>query len=216
MATMLIGLSDSPDQPTVNERGQQCIRFFRNTCTRGQQGDYGRILGSDSKPLPIAPELLARYDKHAAAKEEAKKKNQFFTQTLMLNAIEKADWKCYCLLDSGANTLALPKEDSIQASEAQCTVPGVRQEREQRKREEKERKKKREGERKNEREEKRENQQDRTDRPGHKQKNNMKARRRMRKPPNTHATQTQHKRKTGDERIVCSSDVNTENQDPQV
>ena len=36
---------------------------------------------------------------------------------LMLNAIEQADPKCYCLLDSGV-------KDSMQGSEAQCTVPG--------------------------------------------------------------------------------------------
>ena len=43
---------------------------------------------------------------------------------LLLNAIEQADSKCYCLLDTGANALVLPKRDGMKGSEAQCTVPG--------------------------------------------------------------------------------------------
>ena len=57
-------------------------------------------------------------------KKEARKKNPFSAQMLVLNAIEKTDLKCYCLLDSGAYALVLLKEDSMQGSEAQCTGPG--------------------------------------------------------------------------------------------
>ena len=74
--------------------------------------------------MAIAPELLARYDKYAAAKREAKKKNTFSTQMLVLNAIEQADTNCFCLLDSGANVLVLPLRDAMKGTDAQCTVPG--------------------------------------------------------------------------------------------
>ena len=39
-------------------------------------------------------------------------------------SIEQADSKCYCLLDSGANALALLTVDAMQGTDAQCTVPG--------------------------------------------------------------------------------------------
>ena len=43
---------------------------------------------------------------------------------LMLNAIEQADSRCFCLLDTGANALVLPRKDDMLGTEAQCTVPG--------------------------------------------------------------------------------------------
>ena len=79
---------------------------------------------SDGKPLKIAPELLERYDRYAAAKKEGKKKEPFAAQMLVLNAIEQADPKCFCLLDTGANALVLPRKGSMSGTEAQCTVPG--------------------------------------------------------------------------------------------
>ena len=42
----------------------------------------------------------------------------------MLSAIEQADSKCFCLLDTGANALVLPRKGGMTGSEAQCTVPG--------------------------------------------------------------------------------------------
>ena len=116
--------SSSSDKPAVNKKGQQCIRFYRGTCTRGDQCQYGHILGTDGKPLKIARELLERFDRHAAAEHEAKKKETFSTQMLMLNAIEQADSKCFCLLDTGANAAVLPRKGNVSGTEAQCTVPG--------------------------------------------------------------------------------------------
>ena len=43
---------------------------------------------------------------------------------LLLNAVECADSKCYCLLDTGANALVVPKRAQMKGTEAQCTVPG--------------------------------------------------------------------------------------------
>ena len=48
----------------------------------------------------------------------------FAAQMLVLNAIEQADPKCFCLLDTGANALVLPRKGSMSGTEAQCTVPG--------------------------------------------------------------------------------------------
>ena len=115
-----------PDQAAkiaANKKGQQCIRFFRGNCTRGETCQYGHILGADGKPLKIAPELLARYDRFNAAKK-GKGKSSFETQMLLLNAVECADFRCYCLLDTGANALVVPKKEGMRGTEAQCTVPG--------------------------------------------------------------------------------------------
>ena len=35
---------------------------------------HGRILGADGKPLPIAPELLARYDKLPQLRERQRRR----------------------------------------------------------------------------------------------------------------------------------------------
>ena len=43
---------------------------------------------------------------------------------LLLNAVECADFRCYCLLDTGANALVIPKKAGMKGTEAQCTVPG--------------------------------------------------------------------------------------------
>ena len=77
------------------------------------------------KPLPIAPELLASYEKHAAARREAKKRAPpFSTQILTLNSLERADSRCYCfLLDSGANALVLLKMESMYGSEWTGSAP---------------------------------------------------------------------------------------------
>ena len=115
-----------PDQAAkiaANKKGQQCIRFFRGNCTRGEACQYGHILGTDGKPLKIAPELLARYDRFNASKK-GKGKGSFETQMLLLNAVDCADVRCYCLLDTGANALVVPKRKGMTGAEAQCTVPG--------------------------------------------------------------------------------------------
>ena len=123
--------SSSSDKPSINKKGQQCIRFFRGTSTRGDQCEYGHILAADGKPLKIAPELLERFDKYAAAKREVRKKETFSTQMLVLNAIGQADSRCFCLLDTGANALVLPRKSAMEGTEAQCTrfrgsvVPGT-------------------------------------------------------------------------------------------
>ena len=73
--------------------------------------------------MKIAPELLARFDRFTAAKK-GKGKRAHEAQMLLLNAIEQADSKCSCLLDTGANALVLAKRDGMSGAEAQCTVPG--------------------------------------------------------------------------------------------
>ena len=72
------------------------------------------------KPLKIAPELLERYDRYSAARREGKKlEPTMAAHMLMLNAIEQADPRCFCLLDT-----VLPRRDNMLGTEAQCTVPG--------------------------------------------------------------------------------------------
>ena len=115
------GDPENAEKVAANKKGQQCIRFYRGNCTRGDDCQYGHILGTDGKPLKIAPELLARFDKFTAAKKGSKGKGSLSTQMLLLNALERADPKCYCLLDTGANALVLPKRDGMTGSD---TVPG--------------------------------------------------------------------------------------------
>ena len=71
--------------------------------------------------MKIAPELLARYDRFNAAKK-GKGKSSLEAQMLLLTAVERADSKCYCLLDTGANALVLLKREGMKGTEAQCTV----------------------------------------------------------------------------------------------
>ena len=77
----------------ANKKGQQSIRFFRGSCSRGESCQYGHILGTDGRPLKIAPELLARFDRFNATKK-GKGKGSHETQMLLLNAVERADSRC--------------------------------------------------------------------------------------------------------------------------
>ena len=72
--------------------------------------------------MKIAPEVLARFDRFNAAKKE-RGKGPHEAQMLLLNAVERADSRCYCLQDTGAK-LVLPKREGMTGTEAQCTVPG--------------------------------------------------------------------------------------------
>ena len=70
-------------------------------------------MSSCLKVIEDCPRTLGTIDKYAAAKREAKKKETFSAKMLLLNAIEKADSKCFCLLGTGANALVLPRRDTI-------------------------------------------------------------------------------------------------------
>ena len=104
-----------PDQAgkiAANKKGQQCTRFYRGNCARGESCQYGHILGTDGKPLKIAPELLACFD---GSTRPRKGKERALMR--LLNAIERADSRCYCLLDTGANALVLPKREGMTGCE---------------------------------------------------------------------------------------------------
>ena len=86
------GAGSSADRAAPNKKGQQCIRFYRGICTRGDQCQYGHIVGTDGKLLKIAAELLERCDRYSAARREGKKQeSSVAAHMLMLNAIEQAD-----------------------------------------------------------------------------------------------------------------------------
>ena len=63
---------------TVRSKGLPCRRRVNNAFDSFEQrapwansAILGRILGADGKPIPIARELLARYDKKVAERSEA-------------------------------------------------------------------------------------------------------------------------------------------------
>ena len=43
-------------------RKQQCIYFFRGSCQRGDQCRYEHQVGDDGQPVPVAPEIIQRFD----------------------------------------------------------------------------------------------------------------------------------------------------------
>ena len=68
------GDPESLEKIAANKKGQQCIRFFRGNCTRGDDCQYGHTMGTDGKPLKIAPKLLARFDKLRLPKEKRRRR----------------------------------------------------------------------------------------------------------------------------------------------
>ena len=44
------------------KRKQQCIYFFRGTCQRGDQCRYEHQVGDDGQPIPVAPEIIQRFE----------------------------------------------------------------------------------------------------------------------------------------------------------
>ena len=73
--------------------------------------------------LTIAPELMSRYDKCAAARKRQRRRVRSPPRCCRFMRSRK-DTRCYCLLGSGISALVLPRQDSTQGSEAQCTVLG--------------------------------------------------------------------------------------------
>ena len=57
-------------------------------------------LGSGWETVEDCARTIERFDRHAAAKGEAKKKETFSSQILMLNATDQADSRCFYLLSS--------------------------------------------------------------------------------------------------------------------
>ena len=44
------------------KRKQQCIYFFRGACQRGDQHRYEHQVGDDGQPVPVAPEIIQRFE----------------------------------------------------------------------------------------------------------------------------------------------------------
>ena len=66
--------SEGLEKVAANKKGQSCIHFFRGNCTRGDDCQYGHILGTDGKPPKIAPELLARFDNMLQPKRKPRRR----------------------------------------------------------------------------------------------------------------------------------------------
>ena len=49
-------------EPRPEKRKQQCIYFFRGTCQRGDQCRYEHQVGDDGQPVPVAPEIVQRFE----------------------------------------------------------------------------------------------------------------------------------------------------------
>ena len=46
----------------LEKRNQQCIYFFRGNCQRGDKCKYEHQVGDDGQPIPVAPEIIKRFE----------------------------------------------------------------------------------------------------------------------------------------------------------
>ena len=103
-------------------RGNSVFGFFEGTAREEKRVSTVIFLGR-WKAIEDRSGITGALRPINAAKK-GKGKSSFETQMLLLNAVECADFRCYSLLDTGANALVVPKTAGVKGAEAQCTVPG--------------------------------------------------------------------------------------------
>ena len=124
------------------KRRQQCIYFFRGTCQRGDKCKYEHQVGDDGQPVPVAPEIIKRFEdavkRYNEAPVQAKPKaaplsssmlileSDVLEHGIVMNATEARDNdEYYAMVDSGTNAIILPLHPSMEGEIAECQVPSA-------------------------------------------------------------------------------------------
>ena len=124
------------------KRQQQCIYFFRGNCQRGDKCKYEHQVGDDGQPVPVAPEIIKRFEdavkryqdartqaKHKAAPRGGVSSSMIILESdygIMSNATEARDSdEYYAMLDSGTNAIILPLHPRMEGEIAECQVPSA-------------------------------------------------------------------------------------------
>ena len=126
------------------KRKQQCIYFFRGTCQRGDKCKYEHQVGDDGQPVPVAPEIIQRFEdavkRYNENRAQAKPKpaprggvsssmiilESDLEHGIVLNAAEVRDNdEHYAMVDSGTNAIILPLHPRMQGEIAECQVPSA-------------------------------------------------------------------------------------------
>ena len=126
-------------------RKQQCIYFFRGSCQRGDQCRYEHQVGDDGQPVPVAPEMIQRFDdavkRYGETRAQAKPKpaprggvsssmiileSDDLEHGIVLSAAQARDSdEFYAMVDSGTNAIILPLHPRMQGDIAECQVPSA-------------------------------------------------------------------------------------------
>ena len=127
------------------KRKQQCIYFFRGTCQRGDQCKYEHQVGDDGQPVPVAPEILQRFEDavkrynetRAQAKPKPAPRGGVSSSMIILEpddlehgivlsaaqALDSEDY--YAMVNSGTNAVILPLHPEMQGEIAERQVPSA-------------------------------------------------------------------------------------------
>ena len=134
-------------EPRMEKRKQQCIRFYRGTCQRGDQCRYEHQVGEDGRPIPVGPEILQRFDEAVKrcnenrAQAQAKPKAtpcggvtasrivlepNDLGHCIVLSAAQALDSdRYYAMVDSGTNAIIVPLHLGMQGEIAECQDPSA-------------------------------------------------------------------------------------------
>ena len=127
------------------KRRQQCIYFFKGTCQRGDKCKYEHQVGDDGQPVPVAPEIMQRFEDvvkrynetRAQAKPKAAPRGgvsssmlilepDVLEQGIVMNAAEaRENDEYYAMVDSGTNAIILPLHPDMEGEIAECQVPSA-------------------------------------------------------------------------------------------
>ena len=127
------------------KRKQQCIYFFRGTCQRGDKCKYEHQVGDDGQPVPVAPEIIQRFEdavkRYGETRAQAKPKPaprggvsssmiilepDELEHGIVLSAAQARDNdEYYAMVDSGTNAIILPLHPTMQGVIAECQVPSA-------------------------------------------------------------------------------------------
>ena len=114
-------------------------------CQRGDKCKYEHQVGDDGQPVPVAPEIIKRFEDavkrygetRAQAKPKAAPRGGVSSSMLILepdvaehgitlNAAEARDKdEYYAMVDSGTNAIILPLHPKMEGDIAECQVPSA-------------------------------------------------------------------------------------------
>ena len=134
-------------EPRIEKRKQQCIYLFRGTCQRGDQCRYEHQVGDDGQPVPVAPEILQRFEDAVKRYTETRAQGQAkpkaaprggvsssmiilepddLDQEIVLSAAQALDHDAYyAMVDSGTNAIIVPLHPNMHGDIAECQAPSA-------------------------------------------------------------------------------------------
>ena len=142
---MVVKVSEDVLSPDLRSVNSSVSIFFRGTCQRGDKCKYEHQVGDDGQPVPVAPEIIQRFEdavkRYSETRAQAKPKPaprggvsssmiilepDALEHGIVLSAAQARDNdEYYAMVDSGNKCHHLPLHPRMQGDIAECQVPSA-------------------------------------------------------------------------------------------